>query len=135
MAHPSKHIILFDGFCVLCNSSVNWLLRHDKKDLFLFAPLQSPAGKKLAAEHKLPEKIDTVIMISPSGKVYMHSDVMLEAFRIMGGGYKILSGLSLIPKVLRDGFYRIVAKYRYRWFGKKEACVIPDPKWKERFLQ
>lgn len=135
MAHPSKHIILFDGFCVLCNSSVNWLLRHDKKSLFKFTPLQSPAGMKLGAEYGLPEKTDTVIMISPQGRVFTHSGVMLEAFKLMGGGYKLLSGLSLIPRVIRDGIYRFIANYRYRWFGKKEACVIPDPKWKDRFSE
>lgn len=134
MSHPGKHTILFDGYCVLCNSSVHWLLRHDKQNLFLFAPLQSKAGKVLSAEYKLPADIDTVVMISPDGKIFTHSDVTLEAFRIMGGGYKILSWISLVPKIFRDTVYRFIAKYRYKWFGKKEACMIPDPKWKERFL-
>lgn len=134
MLNHDKHVILFDGFCVLCNSSVHWLMRHDDHLKFLFAPLQSKAGKELAANYNLPSKIETVIMISPDGKVFSHSDVMLKAFMILGGKYRILYWLTVIPKGIRDGVYRIIARYRYRWFGKKEACMIPDPKWKDRFL-
>lgn len=135
MLNPGKHVILFDGFCVLCNSSVHWLLRHDKRLQFLFAPLQSEAGKELSGKYNLPDKIETVIMLSPNGKVFTHSDVTLEAFKILGGGYRVLSWLLIIPKGFRDWVYRIVAKNRYRWFGKKETCMMPDPKWKDRFLE
>ncbi len=101
----------------------------------MFAPLQSDTGKQLSSEHSLPDKIDTVVMISPGGKVFTHSDVTLEAFKLMGGQYRILSWLSYIPKVIRDTVYRVIAKYRYKWFGKNETCMIPDPKWKARFLE
>lgn len=134
MPISSKHIILFDGFCVLCNSSVHWLLRHDNRELFMFAPLQSRAGNELSLQYNLPDKIETVIMITPEGETITHSDVMLEAFKLLGGGYKMLSWFSWIPKGFRDGVYRIIARYRYRWFGKKDACMIPDPKWRARFL-
>lgn len=129
--HP---VLLFDGVCNLCNASVQWVLLRDKKDQFRFAALQSDVGRQLLQAHGLSsETLDSVVVVS-GGRVLTHSDAPLEIVRLLGGIWSWLYVFRWIPRRLRDGIYRFVARNRYRWFGKKETCMLPRPEWKERFL-
>ncbi len=127
-------VVLFDGVCNLCNGSVNWLIDHDKKNQFQFASLQSDYGKKVVAQFNLKgDYLDTVLLLE-DGKVYMRSEAVLRIGKKLGGGYSLLYGFVIIPAFVRDFFYNIVARNRYRWFGKQDACRMPTPELKANFL-
>ncbi|HAY33004.1 MAG TPA: thiol-disulfide oxidoreductase DCC family protein [Ignavibacteria bacterium] len=127
-------IILFDGVCNLCNSSVNFIIDKDVRNVFKFASLQSETGTKLIKNYNLTaENIDSVILID-NDRAYIKSDAALMIAAELGGVYKILSFMRIIPKFIRDFFYDIIARNRYRWFGKKDVCRIPTPELKSKFL-
>jgi predicted DCC family thiol-disulfide oxidoreductase YuxK len=130
-----KKIILFDGVCNLCNNAVNFIIEHDKKDVFRFASLQSEIGKKLTSNRGIdPEVIDSIVLIEPGVAYYQKSTAALEISKELSGGYSFLSYLSIFPEVIRDGIYDLTANNRYKWFGKKDACMIPTPELKAKFL-
>lgn len=127
-------IILFDGVCNLCNSSVNFIIDKDVRNVFKFASLQSETGTKLIKNYNLTaENIDSVILVD-NDRAYIKSDAALMIAAQLGGVYKILSFMRIIPKFIRDFFYDIIARNRYRWFGKKDVCRIPTPELKSKFL-
>ena len=126
-------VILFDGVCNYCNAMVNFAIRNDKKAILKFAQLQSQAGKRLKEEYKIAPGIDSVILIDQD-KVYTYSDAAVRISKYLRWPAKILYGLLIIPKFIRQPFYKWVAKNRYKWFGKKEECMIPTPDVKARFL-
>ena len=131
MEHP---ILLFDGVCNLCNSTVQFVIRQDKHAAFRFASLQSEVGKNLLEEYKVEEKnLNSVILIH-KGHYYAYTDAVLEMLRLLGGFWQITYVFKLIPRVLRNSIYRFVAANRYRWFGKQESCWLPTAELKERFL-
>lgn len=131
----NKKIVLFDGVCNLCDGAVQFIIKHDKKDVFRFASLQSETGKKLVSERGLdPASIDSVMLIEPGIAYYRKSTAALEISRDMSGGYRFLKNLLIIPEGLRDAIYDFVAKNRYKWFGKKEQCMIPSPELRSKFL-
>lgn len=130
-----KKIILFDGVCNLCNTSVNFIIEHDKKDVFRFASLQSELGKKLTSERGMdPEELDSIVLIEPGVAYFKKSTAALEISKELSGGYSMLKYLCFLPEGLRDGVYDLIARNRYRWFGKKDACMIPTPELKAKFL-
>lgn len=130
-----KKIILFDGVCNLCNNAVEFIIERDKKDVFRFASLQSEIGQKLTSERGIdPEAIDSIVLIEPGVAYYQKSTAALEISRDLSGGYSHLRHFSFLPEGLRDGIYDFIANNRYKWFGKKEACMIPTPELKARFL-
>lgn len=129
--HP---VLLFDGVCNLCNESVQWVIRHDPQAIFRFASLQSEAGQQLLRQHNLPtNELNTVVLID-AGRAYTRSDVPLHIFRKIGGAWPLLTALRIVPSSLRNAVYDWIARNRYRWFGKKEACWLPTPSLKSRFL-
>lgn len=129
-----KAIVLFDGICNFCNSSVNFIIKHDKKDHFRFAPLQSEKGKALLQQFNGEQKgVDSLVLIE-NQKVYKRSTAALKIASHLNGLYFLLYGFIAIPSVFRDGIYNFIAKNRYNWFGKKETCMIPDPALKEKFI-
>lgn len=131
----NKKIILFDGVCNLCNGAVTFIIKHDKTDTFRFASLQSEIGKKLVAERGMdPEELDSIILIDPGVAYYQKSTAALEISRELSGGYSLLKNFLFIPEGLRDGIYNFVASNRYKWYGKKESCMIPTPELKSKFL-
>ncbi|SHG33556.1 Predicted thiol-disulfide oxidoreductase YuxK, DCC family [Salegentibacter echinorum] len=131
----NKKIILFDGVCNLCNNVVTFVIKHDKKDVFRFASLQSELGKKLVAERDLdPNDLDSVVLIEPGVAYYRKSTAALEISRELSGGYSLLKNFLFIPEGLRDSVYNFVANNRYKWYGKKESCMIPTPELKAKFL-
>lgn len=131
----NKKIVLFDGVCNLCNSSVNFIIERDKYDVFRFASLQSEIGQKLVSERGLdPAELDSVILIEPGIAYYRKSSAALEISSHLSGGYSLLKYFSFLPESFRDGIYNLVANNRYKWFGKEESCSIPTPELKAKFL-
>jgi predicted DCC family thiol-disulfide oxidoreductase YuxK len=132
---PRNHkIILFDGVCNLCNSSINFVISHDKKNCFKFAPLQEEIGQNLIREfHIDPTKTDSIVLIE-NGRAYTKSTAALRIAKSLNGAYPLLYSFILLPAFLRNWIYDWVAKNRYRWFGKKESCRVPTPELKEKFL-
>lgn len=131
----NKKIVLFDGVCNLCNDAIQRIIKHDKKDIFRFASLQSEIGKKLVEERGLdPEELDSIIMIDPGVAYYRKSTAALEISRDMAGGYSLLKNFLFLPEGLRDGIYDFIANNRYKWFGKKDQCMIPTPELRSKFL-
>ncbi len=136
MTEPTndKAIVLFDGVCNFCNSSVNHIIKHDKKDAFRFAPLQSETGKKFLSHHNIdPLKTDSIILVE-NGVAYERSTAILRINKKLGGLHSLFYGLVIIPEILRNGVYNWIARNRYKWFGKKESCMIPDVKVRGKFL-
>lgn len=131
----SSYIILFDGVCNFCNSSINFVLDRDHKKKFMFGALQSETGKKLLEENGIAQTkdLDSVILIK-NNKVYKKSAASLEIAKDLSGGWPLFYVLKIIPWFIRDIFYDLIAKNRYRLMGKRDACRMPAPGEKERFL-
>ncbi|MEM6258546.1 MAG: DCC1-like thiol-disulfide oxidoreductase family protein [Planctomycetota bacterium] len=127
-------VILFDGVCNMCNASVNYVIDHDPHARFRLAALQSDIGLALASEHGIDAGELSSIILVDSGKAYMRSSAVLRICRRLTGPAKLLWPFILVPTFLRDPFYRFVAKRRYKWFGKKDACRLPTPEDQARFL-
>lgn len=135
MIEKGKKVILFDGVCNLCNSAVNFIIKHDKKDVFRYASLQSEIGQKLISERGIDTtKIDSILLIDPSVAYYHKSTAALHIAKQLSGIYPLLSVFLVLPKFIRDWVYDVIAKNRYKWFGKKESCMIPTPELKALFI-
>lgn len=131
----NKMLILFDGVCNLCNSSILYIIRRDKKGVFLFTPLQSELGRQLAEQRGIDTSTtDSIILLEPNVAYYTKSTAALKIGMAFGGGWKLLAVLEWIPAVIRDFIYDIVAKNRYKWFGKRDKCMVPTPELQEKFL-
>lgn len=127
-------IVLFDGVCNFCNGSVNFIIEHDKEAYFKFAPLQSEAGEKLRKEYHLDSpSIDSVILVE-DGKAYSHSTAALRIAKRLDKPWSLASAFLVVPKGIRDFFYKLFAANRYRLFGKQDACMLPTPEIRARFL-
>ncbi|MED5463931.1 MAG: DCC1-like thiol-disulfide oxidoreductase family protein [Myxococcota bacterium] len=133
-ASAHSHVVLFDGVCNLCNGTVNFLIDRDPKQNLKFAPLQSTRGAALLRHHQLDDTLSTIILVE-EGVVYQRSTAVLRITRLLSGGWPLLSVLLLVPAVLRDGIYTLIAQRRYRWFGQSERCRVPTPDLRERFLE
>ena len=129
-----KVILLFDGVCNLCDSLVQYIIKHDKNDAFRFDSLQSENGIKILKHLGLdPGKMDSMILYVPGKAYYDQSDAALEIGKRVG--FKIPATLLMaIPKFIRNPVYRFVAKNRYKWYGKKDNCMIPTPEIRNKFL-
>jgi predicted DCC family thiol-disulfide oxidoreductase YuxK len=127
-------IVLFDGVCNLCDQSVQFIIQRDPKQHFKFAPLQSDLAKDLLQRHDLnPKDLERVVLIE-NGKAYTHSTASLRVVRHLSGAWPLLYVFILVPRFIRNAVYRWVARNRYRWFGKKDACMMPTPENRARFL-
>jgi len=130
----TKKIILFDGVCNLCNGAITFIIQRDKKDIFRYALLQSEIGKELAAKHHIDiDKVDSIILVTED-KAYAKSTAALRIAKHLSAGWPLLSAFLILPRFLRDAVYDFIARNRYKWFGKKEACMIPTPELKSKFL-
>lgn len=136
MLEPGKKIILFDGICNLCNSSVQFVIKRDKSDIFRFAPLQSDIGKKLIDERGIDTStVDSIILIEPNIAYYTKSSAAIEIANDLGGMWKVFNVFTyILPVSVRDWIYDFIARNRYKWFGKKESCMIPTPEMKAKFI-
>jgi predicted DCC family thiol-disulfide oxidoreductase YuxK len=130
----NKAYILFDGVCNFCNASINFIIRHDKKDHFRFVPLQSLTGKQLLAQLQLNDlSMDSIVLIDQNN-VYKQSSAVLRIARKLNGAYPLLYGFMIIPPFIRDAVYNLVARNRYKWFGKTESCMVPTPELRQKFI-
>lgn len=129
-----KKIILFDGVCNLCNNSVVFIIKRDKNDVFRFAALQSDIGIELTQKLNIDTtKTDSIILVEGTSYV-TKSTAALKIARHLKGGYPLLYGFMILPVFFRNWVYDIIAKNRYKWFGKKDNCMIPTPELKAKFL-
>lgn len=127
-------IILFDGVCNFCNSTVNFIIKQDKKNVFRFAALQSEAGQKLLDQYHLEKNnFDSFILID-KGKVYKSSTAGLKLYNRLSWYWKWTQVFWIVPRFIRNSVYNLIARNRYKWFGKKDACMLPSPDVKSRFL-
>ncbi|HET6225082.1 MAG TPA: thiol-disulfide oxidoreductase DCC family protein [Bacteroidia bacterium] len=130
----SKAIVLFDGVCNFCDASVNFIIRHDKKDYFRFAPLQSEKGKQLLQQFNVDtNELNTFILLE-NNKIYTRSTASLKVTRRLSGAYFLLYAFMLVPPFIRDAVYNLIAKNRYKLFGKKDNCMVPTPEVKDKFI-
>jgi predicted DCC family thiol-disulfide oxidoreductase YuxK len=128
------NIVLFDGICNLCSGAVQFIIKHDPNSVFHFASIQSDYGQKLMREHKLPtDSISTIILIQ-GGRCFTRSTAALRIARRLSGAYPLIYTAIIVPRILRDAGYRLIARNRYRWFGRKEQCWLPSPELRKRFL-
>jgi predicted DCC family thiol-disulfide oxidoreductase YuxK len=126
-------VILFDGLCNFCNAGINFIVRQDKKKVFRFAALQSEAGQKLLKEYGLPaEGFESFILIDK--KVYQKSAAGLNVYGKLPWYWKWTQLAWIAPGFMRDAVYNWVARNRYKWFGKRDTCMIPTPETRSRFL-
>jgi len=130
-----KPILLFDGVCNLCNGITAFVIRHDPPPgRFRFAALQSESGQRLLREHGLPtDDLHTFVLIE-RGRALVRSSAGLHVLRGLGLPWCLLYPLVIVPRPLRDAAYRFIARNRYRWFGKRDACMTPTPEIAQRFL-
>jgi predicted DCC family thiol-disulfide oxidoreductase YuxK len=129
--HP---VIFFDGVCNLCTGVVQFVIRHDPKRRFRFASLQSEVGQQLLKQHNLPSEEFGSFILFDKGKVYTKSTAALMVAKNLDGLLSMWHTFIVLPKFIRDGVYNLVARNRYKWFGKKEACWIPTPELNELFV-
>ena len=131
---PLKPIILFDGVCNLCNQSVQFVIRHDSKAKFNFAPLQSEFANSKLREFSFPtDELNTILLIK-NNKLFQKSSAALEVSKSLNGLWPALYFFIIVPTFIRDWVYDRISKNRYSWFGKKDECMIPTQELKSRFL-
>ena len=130
----SQPILLFDGVCNLCNGFVQFIIRRDPEGMFRFASLQSELAQELLKERGLdPAALDTVVLIDGE-RAFTRSDAALQVAGRMGGAWPLLKVFRVLPRAWRNAVYDWVARHRYRWFGKKDQCMVPTPELRSRFL-
>jgi predicted DCC family thiol-disulfide oxidoreductase YuxK len=127
-------VILFDGVCNYCNSMVNFVIKQDKKKVFKFAALQSDAAQELLKNHNLPTKDFNSFILIANGSIYKSSTAGLTVLKKLSWYWKWSQVFWIVPRFIRDAVYNVIATNRYKWFGRKENCMIPSPQVKERFL-
>lgn len=133
--NPIKPVIFFDGVCNLCNESVLFVIKRDRKGKFNFAPLQSGyAEQQLHRFDYSLQELNTILLLK-NGKLYQKSSAVLEIAKGLSGGWPLLYAFIIIPTFIRNSIYDWIAVNRYKWFGKKEECMIPTPELKARFKE
>jgi predicted DCC family thiol-disulfide oxidoreductase YuxK len=134
MSENKKNIIFFDGVCNLCNGAVSFIIKRDKKNQFQFASLQSEFAEDFLSNYpELPPDLDSIVYVE-EGKIYFKSAAAIRIARKLGGIYKMAAIFKLLPRKLGDRLYDYIARNRYRWFGKRESCMVPDPSLRSRFF-
>lgn len=146
MAAPRANLVLYDGVCGLCNRSVRFLLRIDRRKVLAFAPLQGPTAAQLAKRHGFPlatagddaGSLRSIVYVRSFGlkreRAHLRSDAVLRILADVGGAWSLLAVFRVVPRFLRDPLYDWVARHRYRWFGKLDSCPLPPPDQRARFL-
>ncbi len=131
LQHP---VILFDGVCNLCSSIVQFVLKRDRKDTFRFASLQSDFGNSILQRFNLPADSYNSFILYQAGKIYTKSSGALLVAKQLSGAWPMLYIFIVVPSFIRNSVYNVIARNRYKWFGKKEACWLPSPALKNKFL-
>ena len=130
----SKSVILFDGYCNLCNSQVNSILRFDSKKFFYFSNLDSSFSKKVIKENKVESLEGNTIILYHNNKIIIKSNAAIKIAYLLGGFFKIFIIFKILPNFIRDGIYDVISRNRYRWFGKSDSCYIPKKEILDRFI-
>lgn len=129
------NLVLFDGVCNLCNGAVQFVIRRDRKGIFRFASLQSQVGERIVKQLRPGTRDLYSIIFLKEGRVYDRSTAALEIARLLGPPWSLFYVFRIVPRFLRDAIYNLIARYRYRLFGKKDECMIPTPELRARFLE
>ncbi|AMQ75312.1 DUF393 domain-containing protein [Bacillus velezensis] len=133
-AQLPDRVLLFDGVCNLCSGAVQFIIKRDPAGKISFASLQSDTARELLASEGLPtEQFDSMIFIE-NGRIYKKSAAVLKVSRHLRGAWRLSAVFFAVPRLLRDRAYSFIARRRYKWFGKREACMLPSPEIKNRFL-
>ena len=127
-------VVIFDGVCNLCAHSVTFILAHERDQAIRFAAAQSPAGCELLSKLRFDPKNITTFVFIKNGKVFVRSDAALEIARHLRLPWRMLGVVQVVPRVLRDWLYDVVARNRYRWFGRLESCIVPTAELRTRFI-
>ena len=130
----SKSVILFDGYCNLCNSQVNSILRFDSKKFFYFSNLDSSFSKKVIKENKVESLEGKTIILYHNNKIIIKSNAAINIAYLLGGFFKIFIIFKILPNFIRNGIYDVISRNRYRWFGKSDSCYIPKKEILDRFI-
>ncbi len=131
----NKQLVLFDGVCNFCSASVLKIIKKDTQNLFVFASLQSEIGKEIIHHFKIDtKKTDSIILVTSKNNYYSKSSAALKIAKHFGGFWMLFQIFWIFPKAFRDFFYDYIAKNRYKWFGKKESCMLPTPELKSKFI-
>jgi predicted DCC family thiol-disulfide oxidoreductase YuxK len=138
-AQECAPVLLYDGVCGFCNKSVQMILDRDRRGTLRFAPLQSDFGQAILARHPELVGVDSVVFVERDGRgresVYVRSDASLRIASYLGGFWRIFLAARLVPAPLRDYLYNLVARNRYRFFGKYDTCMLPPPEVRSRFIE
>ncbi len=130
-----KKIILFDGICNLCDSAVQFVIKHDKNDVFRFIALQSELGQAIISHIGIADKnIDSIVLYEPKKAYYYKAEAAIRIIQEFGGAFGIMKIFRALPKSVSNLIYDYIAKNRYKWYGKKDNCIIPTPNLKSKFL-
>ena len=129
-----QRIILFDGICNLCNNAVKFVLKRDKNSTFKFASLQSDVAKKLLHNKEVPDIDAGTFVLIENGIIFTRSTAALKVCKYLSGFWPLMTAFLFVPQLIRDWVYNLISKNRYRWFGKRETCMIPSPEVKNKFL-
>lgn len=130
-----KSVILFDGLCNYCSGIIRFIARHDKKDYYLFSATQKEAGKQLLKKHSLENIASESVILIDKDKIYIKSTAVLRVYRHLSGLIPVLYALIIVPRFVRDIIYDFIAVRRYKWFGKRISCMVPDEQLKKKFLE
>jgi len=131
-----KKLILFDGVCNLCNASVLYVIKRDKKNVFMFAPLQSNIGGEIIKKYNVDtNKVDSILLFEHDKGLTYKSTAALKIASKLGLPTKLLSIFLIVPPIIRNTVYNYIAKRRYKWYGKKDSCMIPTPELNSKFLE
>jgi predicted DCC family thiol-disulfide oxidoreductase YuxK len=131
----NKQLILFDGVCNLCNASVQYIVKHDQQDIFRYTALQSDVGKEIIEKFKIDTtKMDSILLYSKEKGIYYKSTAALKIASQLGFPINLMTIFLIIPAFIRNWVYDYIAKNRYKWYGKKEECMIPTAELKSKFL-
>lgn len=133
LPQPNQLIVLYDGVCHLCQRSVQFIIRHDKKNKFVFASLQLKIAQNRLCDIQFKNSLETIVLLKGTHH-FEKSDAVLEIAKHLSGAWPLLYVFKIVPRFLRDAVYTYIAKHRYRWFGKSNACIMPSPELREKFL-
>lgn len=128
------HLVLFDGVCNLCNGFVQFLIRQDKRDQLTFGSLQGSIAQQLLAQNGINNYLSSIVYIR-NGKLHQRSSAALSILKDVGGWWWLTQIFWIVPRPIRDMFYNWVGRNRYRWFGKRQSCMVPSPELQKRFLE
>jgi len=130
-----KHaLIIFDGVCNFCNSSVNFIIRRDKKDHFRFTPFQSETAKKILSGIKTEDANPDSVILLEDGILYFKTTAALSIAKELSGAWHLFYVFIIVPTFIRNFFYNLIARNRYKWWGKKDSCMVPSPDVRKKFL-